>query len=464
MTPVKATNTITAITKRSILLTVEDRRLKEDRGLSCGIAMPYYVQIEGTYAPVDAKRDYLASFAGSTDLHEGCDFCTNGIHPADLRKRLISSLEHDCEKGECLVRNLDNAIRDRDKPEEYVQDLHDMMKKSKFCMVPRGDSAATKRFFSSIAAGCIPVIVSDHLPLPFSTVIDYSMLSIRIPEARMMSEKFSLAAHLRELGRDTVKSMQSELECARRALFFSHGCPYPWNKTKSSGSGSSKSETKSWGAGKSSASSSASKQASSKSAGSSKTSAGGSSGSAGAGGGSKSPSKSSTASASSSSKQLRAAKARRLAEASGTSTQGQDRRRSQTHTRTSDSEKTPTGTTSKTHTASGSASSKDHHHSETHKSPAGTKSIRGSTGAGTAPTSSASSAGEHSASTQTKPRRKGEWQLPTVTTKAAQCRQHSNGSPDVIDAMMASIILNLQHHKLVPGELGAKMPLSDICE
>ena len=48
-----------------------------------------------------------------------------------------------------------------------------------FCPVPRGDSAATKRFYCAVASLCIPVVASDYFPFPFAETVDYASFVIR---------------------------------------------------------------------------------------------------------------------------------------------------------------------------------------------------------------------------------------------------------------------------------------------
>lgn len=59
------------------------------------------------------------------------------------------------------------------------------MRKSKFCLVPRGDTFTTKHLFNAIADVCVPVIVSDPwdgATLPFSRYLEWESFSYRIPE------------------------------------------------------------------------------------------------------------------------------------------------------------------------------------------------------------------------------------------------------------------------------------------
>lgn len=40
-------------------------------------------------------------------------------------------------------------------------------------MSPAGDTPSSARLFDAIISGCIPVIVSDELELPFEGILDY---------------------------------------------------------------------------------------------------------------------------------------------------------------------------------------------------------------------------------------------------------------------------------------------------
>ncbi|KAF5449351.1 hypothetical protein F2P56_029810 [Juglans regia] len=52
------------------------------------------------------------------------------------------------------------------------------MRLSKFCLHPAGDTPSSCRLFDAIVSHCVPVIVSDHIDLPFEDEIDYAQFSI----------------------------------------------------------------------------------------------------------------------------------------------------------------------------------------------------------------------------------------------------------------------------------------------
>ena len=65
-------------------------------------------------------------------------------------------------------------------------DYEDMMLHSEFALIIRGNGLYSYRLAEAIAAGAIPVIVSDHYILPFSDFLNWKDFAVLIPEHEML--------------------------------------------------------------------------------------------------------------------------------------------------------------------------------------------------------------------------------------------------------------------------------------
>ncbi|XP_073394692.1 probable arabinosyltransferase ARAD1 isoform X1 [Physcomitrium patens] len=96
------------------------------------------------------------------------------------------------------------------------------MRSSVFCLSPAGDTPSSARLFDAIVSGCIPVVVSDELELPFEGILDYRQVALFVPAARA-AQKGWLVAHLRNKTPQDVAAMQQRL--AQYGRHFRYGTP-----------------------------------------------------------------------------------------------------------------------------------------------------------------------------------------------------------------------------------------------
>lgn len=144
--------------------------------------------------PTD-KRGYILIFHGH---HPG----THHLyvkHGAEVRTKILDSFSGipDCSVG------------------AHVPDFFDRMGRSHFCLIPRGSSAWTIHLYESFFFGCVPVILSDMLEVPFQSQVDWPSLSIKWPEDRVGPE---LLDYLRGVPLAKIAEMKKNLEEA--ACFF----------------------------------------------------------------------------------------------------------------------------------------------------------------------------------------------------------------------------------------------------
>ncbi|VFR00287.1 unnamed protein product [Cuscuta campestris] len=116
-----------------------------------------------------SKRKYLANFLGRAQGKVG------RLQLIKLAKQFPDKLE----SPELKFSGPDKLGR-----VQYFQHLRN----AKFCLAPRGESSWTLRFYESFFVECVPVILSDHIEMPFQNVIDYTTISIKWPSTRIGPE------------------------------------------------------------------------------------------------------------------------------------------------------------------------------------------------------------------------------------------------------------------------------------
>lgn len=93
------------------------------------------------------------------------------------------------------------------------------LQNSDFCLTVRGDTASSSRFFATIRAGCIPVIISDFLKLPFDSIIDYSKFVIKFPES-IQGNVDLLVRTLRSISDEKKLRLSSALQDVQSMLTY----------------------------------------------------------------------------------------------------------------------------------------------------------------------------------------------------------------------------------------------------
>ncbi len=106
--------------------------------------------------------------------------------------------------------------------ETYIQEISS----SKFCLVMRCDDPQTSRFYDAVAAGCIPVIISDgwhQIVAPFRNRINYHSFTITIPESIWNEHTISAARFIYHRDVSEFKDLYHNLiHVAQPALLWRH--------------------------------------------------------------------------------------------------------------------------------------------------------------------------------------------------------------------------------------------------
>ncbi|KAL9431601.1 hypothetical protein AB3S75_026737 [Citrus x aurantiifolia] len=99
------------------------------------------------------------------------------------------------------------------------------MRRSIFCLNPAGDTPSSARLFDAIVSGCIPVIVSDELELPFEGILDYRKIALFVSSSDATQPGY-LLKFLRGISPAQIREMRRNLvQYSRHFLYSSPAQP-----------------------------------------------------------------------------------------------------------------------------------------------------------------------------------------------------------------------------------------------
>ncbi|KAJ1624251.1 exostosin family-domain-containing protein [Pavlovales sp. CCMP2436] len=101
-------------------------------------------------------------------------------------------------------------IADGPTKNRYLTMAH-YMSETVFCLAPAGDICTSSRFYSSIAAGCIPVVLCDGLKAAFFDFVNYNDFLFRYDTTLFMEDPMGLMRALRAVNASEVLRMQRAL-------------------------------------------------------------------------------------------------------------------------------------------------------------------------------------------------------------------------------------------------------------
>ncbi|KAI3744778.1 hypothetical protein L1987_57869 [Smallanthus sonchifolius] len=85
------------------------------------------------------------------------------------------------------------------------------MRSSKFCLHPAGDTPSSNRLFDAIVSHCVPVIISDHIELPFESELDYTKFSLFFSVKEALVPGY-MVEHLRKIPENEWLKMWARLK------------------------------------------------------------------------------------------------------------------------------------------------------------------------------------------------------------------------------------------------------------
>lgn len=75
----------------------------------------------------------------------------------------------------------------KEEEEQAALEYKSLLSRSRFSLCPRGTGASTVRFWESLQAGAIPVVIADDMMLPSSADVEWDECIVRLPEKSLPS-------------------------------------------------------------------------------------------------------------------------------------------------------------------------------------------------------------------------------------------------------------------------------------
>ena len=223
-------NASNALAANSIFVTAEDRHLVPEARMGCtSVVIPYYADPRRwgasgrAFEQIVAQKRTLLSFVGNIrgkacHLESGAcpgDKSTGPDAAARLRSILSDSISR---KTNGSVFELQGQS-----PETHSFADTEALLSSVFCPSPVGDTWTSKRLFTVILALCIPIIVSDHVQLPYERVgLNWSAFSLQVPERDIHSKRVDIVEYARSVPAARVLELQRAGE-AQPLITFTPG-------------------------------------------------------------------------------------------------------------------------------------------------------------------------------------------------------------------------------------------------
>ncbi|PKA62094.1 putative glucuronosyltransferase [Apostasia shenzhenica] len=178
--------------KNAVLLVSDFGRLTVDQAsLVKDVILPYSHRINPFKGKIGVDgRNSLLFFMGNRYRKDG----------GKVRDTLFQILENE---KDVIIKH---GAQSRESRRMATHGMHS----SKFCLHPAGDTPSACRLFDAIVSLCIPVIVSDHIELPFEDVVDYQKIAIFIDTSTAVKPG-RLTSLLRGISRKKILEHQREL-------------------------------------------------------------------------------------------------------------------------------------------------------------------------------------------------------------------------------------------------------------
>lgn len=172
------------------------KRARDPRAIS--MPAPPFIVGDGS----SERRDLLASFRGASS-HPVRDRLARSADAPNVVVELLGTRGH--------VGRIDAVSGAGD--DHYAG----LLRRSVFGLVPRGDCHFSYRLLEVMSFGCIPVVLSDDLVLPYDRIVPWRSIALHVPEERAGD----LGGLLRSVPPERIEKMRAGVMAVYRRWFRS---------------------------------------------------------------------------------------------------------------------------------------------------------------------------------------------------------------------------------------------------
>lgn len=133
------------------------------------ISIPYWFE-DLSHNISFSNRRHFASFQGAVASNRA------------LRTAVVVGFTG-CERAVCRVNNDYFHVLAAEDRHQLSLSYWQLLSESQFSLCPRGDNGSSVRFYESLAAGCIPVLLADGAELPLESMLPWDDMIVRVAES-----------------------------------------------------------------------------------------------------------------------------------------------------------------------------------------------------------------------------------------------------------------------------------------
>ncbi|KAL1495943.1 hypothetical protein AB1Y20_014585 [Prymnesium parvum] len=196
----------------------------------CQLVLPYVEPVQCSSQeelelfPVDGVRSIPFFFAGAHADFDTENSCPNVANHSVRVRRTLFQMANNFPRAELrlITHNMRDCNGDSQCQYALKRRAARSMAQSRFCPVASGDTPTTGRLFDAVSCGCVPIIVSDDIQLPFPVTMPFptAVYGPRLLERVLVADPDPVLRKIVGMPLSKWRALQQRLLTARRLLAY----------------------------------------------------------------------------------------------------------------------------------------------------------------------------------------------------------------------------------------------------